>query len=114
MLHPTQADKALAGASGGFSFFGGKEEKYLDAVDLYQQAASAFRMQKMNTDAGKAYEKAAKVQVTSLKEPDDAANTYVDAFKVYKSEAPEDAIRCLQFSIDQYCKKGQDARPVSV
>lgn len=47
---------------------------------------------------------------SSLKEPDDAANTYVDAFKVYKQESPEDAVRCLDFSIQQYCKKGNFRR----
>ena len=38
-----------ASASGGFSLFGGRETKYMDAADLYIQAANAFRMQKMST-----------------------------------------------------------------
>ena len=42
----SQADKALQGASGGFSLFGGRTEKYENAADLYTQAANAFRMQK--------------------------------------------------------------------
>jgi alpha-soluble NSF attachment protein len=65
-----------------------------------------------NTDmeAGKAFEKAAKVQTVNLKEPDDAANTYVDAFKVYRQESPEEAIRCLEVSIQQYCSKGNFRR----
>lgn len=50
------------------------------------------------------------MQINNLKEPDDAANTYVDAFKVYKQESPEDAVRCLDFSIQQYCKKGNFRR----
>ena len=49
-IHPltrlVQADKALAGAGGGFSFFGGRTEKFENAADLYTQAANAFRMQK--------------------------------------------------------------------
>ncbi len=40
-----QADKTLASASGGFSFFSGREDKYQNAADLYIQAANAFRMQ---------------------------------------------------------------------
>ena len=40
-----KADKTLAGASGGFNFFGGREEKYQNAVDLYVQAANAFKLQ---------------------------------------------------------------------
>lgn len=43
-----QADKQLASAGSGFSFFGGREEKYQDAADLYIQAANAFRMQKQS------------------------------------------------------------------
>lgn len=44
----TQADKALSGASGGFSWFGGRAEKYENAADLYTQAANAFRVQKLS------------------------------------------------------------------
>lgn len=33
-----QADKALQGAGSGFSFFGGRSEKYENAADLYTQA----------------------------------------------------------------------------
>jgi len=106
----SKADKTLASASGGFSFFGNKEQKYQDASDLYIEAANAFRMQHMNREAGSAFEKAAAVQTNNLKEPDDAANTYVDAFKVYRKEHPEDAIRCLEVAISQYCKKGNFRR----
>ncbi|KAI0484292.1 TPR-like protein [Xylariaceae sp. FL0804] len=105
-----KADKALAGASGGFSFFGGREDKYMTAADLYVEAANAFRMQKMNKEAGQAFEKAAAVQTKNLNEPDDAANTLVDAFKVYKKENPQDAVRCLEFPVNQYCKKGNFRR----
>lgn len=64
-------------------------------------------------EAGQTFEKAAQIQITNLKEPDDAANTYVDAFKVYRAEAPEDAVRCLDFSINQYCTKGNFRRAAS-
>ncbi|KUI67249.1 hypothetical protein VM1G_03523 [Cytospora mali] len=108
-----KADKMLASASGGFSLFGGREEKYQNAADLYLQAANAFRMQKSNREAGQTFEKAAQIQINNLKEPDDAANTYVDAFKVYRPESPEDAARCLEFSINQYCAKGNFRRAAS-
>ena len=45
-----------------------------------------------------------------LKEPDDAANQMVDAFKVYRTESPQDAARCLEFAIDRYCAKGNFRR----
>ncbi|RYP69476.1 hypothetical protein DL771_006128 [Monosporascus sp. 5C6A] len=105
-----KADKTLASAGSGFSFFGGRDEKYQNAADLYIEAANAFRMQKMNREAGQAFEKAAAVQTDSLKEPDDAANTLVDAFKVYRKENPEDAVRCLEVAVNQYCKKGNFRR----
>ncbi|KAI0124881.1 alpha-soluble NSF attachment protein [Xylariales sp. AK1849] len=105
-----KADKALSGASGGFSFFGGREEKYQDAADQYIQAANAFRMQKMNREAGQAFEKAAQVQTVNLKELNDAANTLQEAFKVYRQDSPEDAVRCLEVSIQQYCKGGNFRR----
>lgn len=105
-----KADKTLSGAGSGFSFFGGREEKYQNAADLYIEAANAYRMQKMNREAGQAFEKAAAVQTNNLHEPDDAANTLVDAFKVYRKENPEDAVRCLEIAVNQYCKKGNFRR----
>jgi hypothetical protein len=45
---PQQAEKAAAGATGGLSFFGGRQEKWENAADLYNQAANAFRMQKQS------------------------------------------------------------------
>ena len=47
-----QAEKALQSASGGFSLFGGRQDKYENAADLYTQAANAFRVQKQSMDSG--------------------------------------------------------------
>ena len=44
-----KADKAAAGAGGGFSFFGGRAEKWENTADLYTQAGNAFRVQKQST-----------------------------------------------------------------
>jgi len=82
----------------------------MDAADLYIQAANAFRLQKMHREAGQAFEKAAEVQNTKLNEPGDAANAMVDAFKVYKQDNPEDAVRCLEFSINSYTRTGNFRR----
>lgn len=43
-----KADKAAQGATGGFSLFGGRTEKWENAADLYTQAANAFRVQKQS------------------------------------------------------------------
>jgi alpha-soluble NSF attachment protein len=105
-----KADKALSGASTGFSFFGGKTEKLENAADLYVQAANAFRVQRMNKEAGMAFEKAAAVQKNSLNEPDDAANSLSEAFKVYRKTDPEDAVRVLAGAIQHYINKGNFRR----
>ncbi|KAH8705637.1 vesicular-fusion protein sec17 [Talaromyces proteolyticus] len=105
-----KADKTLQGASGGFSFFGGRTEKYENAADLYIQAANAFRVQKLNKEAGLAFEKAAAVQRNNLNEPDDAANSLSEAFKVYRKTDPEDAARVLGSAIQHYISKGNFRR----
>jgi alpha-soluble NSF attachment protein len=64
-------------------------------------------------DAGKAFEKAAQIQNRNLNEPDDAANTMVDAFKVYRRESPQDAVRCLDAAIDRLTAKGNFRRAAS-
>ncbi|KAL1999165.1 hypothetical protein VTN02DRAFT_4949 [Thermoascus thermophilus] len=105
-----KADKALQSASGGFSLFGGRTEKYENAADLYTQAANAFRVQKLNKEAGLAFEKAAAIQKNNLNEPDDAANTLNEAFKVYRKTDPEDAVRVLSAAIQHYISKGNFRR----
>ncbi|KAF4582050.1 vesicular-fusion protein sec17 [Ophiocordyceps camponoti-floridani] len=108
-----KAQKALQGAGSGLSFFGGREDKYQNAADLFIQAANAFKMQKQNVEAGKAFEKAAQVQSSKLNEPDDAANTLVDAYKAYRRDEPKAATRCIDVAIDRYCAKGNFRRAAS-
>jgi len=105
-----KAEKAAAGATGGFGFFGGRQEKWENAADLYTQAANAFRMQNQNKEAGQAFEKCANIQTQKLNEPDDAANTLTEAFKVYKKTDPLDAARCLDIAINHYTLKGNFRR----
>jgi alpha-soluble NSF attachment protein len=63
-----------------------------------------------DAEAGAAFEKAAGIQTSNLKEPDDAANTLVDAFKAYRQVDPKAAVRCLDVAIQQYCAKGNFRR----
>ncbi|KAI9791876.1 MAG: vesicular-fusion protein S17 [Peltula sp. TS41687] len=105
-----KADKAAQAASGGFSLFGGRQEKYENAADLYSQAANAFRMQKQGKEAGLAFERAATIQAKDLNEPDDAANTLVEAFKSYRKTDPHDAARVLEQAINHYTLKGNFRR----
>jgi alpha-soluble NSF attachment protein len=108
-----KAEKSLQSASGGFSFFGGREDKYQAAADTFIEAANAFRMQNQAIEAGKAFERAAQIQTQNLKEPDDAANTLTDAYKAYRNEDPVAAARCLSVAIDRYCAKGNFRRAAS-
>ncbi|KAI9804625.1 MAG: vesicular-fusion protein S17 [Piccolia ochrophora] len=103
-------DKAVQGAGGGFSLFGGRQEKWENAADLYTQAANAFRMQKQGKEAGLAFERAATIQTKNLNEPDDAANSLTEAFKTYRKTDPEDAARVLEQAITHYTMKGNFRR----
>ncbi|KAI9760011.1 MAG: Diphthamide biosynthesis protein 1 [Chaenotheca gracillima] len=105
-----KADKASQGAGGGFSLFGGRQEKFENAADLYTQAANAFRIQNLGKEAGQAFERAAAIQTKNLNEPDDAANTLAEAFKSYRKTDPEDAARVLDQAINHYTLKGNFRR----
>jgi alpha-soluble NSF attachment protein len=61
-------------------------------------------------EAGIAFERAAAIQTKNLSEPDDAANTLVEAFKVYRKTDPEDAARVIDFAINHYTAKGNFRR----
>jgi alpha-soluble NSF attachment protein len=67
-------------------------------------------MQKSGKEAGQAFERAAAIQQQKLNEPDDAANTLVEAFKSYRKDDPEDAARCLEQAIHHYTLKGNFRR----
>lgn len=64
-------------------------------------------------EAGQCFEAAAKIHQDKLNEPDDAANQMVDAFKVYRKDYPEDAIRCIKAAIARYQAKGNFRRAAS-
>lgn len=61
-------------------------------------------------EAGQAFEKAASIQTKNLNEPEDAANTWVEAFKVYRKSDPVDAARCLDIAINFWTSKGNFRR----
>ena len=57
-----------------------------------------------------AFERAAAIQTKNLSELDDAANTLVEAFKVYRKTDPEDAARVIDVAINHYTSKGNFRR----
>lgn len=69
-------------------------------------------MQKLGREAGQTFEKAADIQ-TKINEPDDAANTLVEAYKAYKKDDPSAAARVLEKAIGHYTLKGNFRRAAS-
>lgn len=69
-----------------------------------------MRGRTLDKEAGLAFEKAAGVQRNNLNEPDDAANSLTEAFKVYRKTDPEDAVRVLSGAIQHYIGKGNFRR----
>jgi alpha-soluble NSF attachment protein len=57
-----------------------------------------------------AFESAAKIQTDKLNERSDAANTYQEAFKVYKKDSPTDAVRVIDIAINHYTSSGNFRR----
>ena len=68
------------------------------------------RRRRTGKEAGLAFERAAAIQTKNLNEPDDAANSLVEAFKVYRKTDPEDAARALQQAIAHWTGKGNFRR----
>jgi len=102
------ADKKTSSTKSLFAF-GSAGGKYEEAAELYAQAGNAFRLQKLLVESGQAFEKAADCQLR-CDEKDDAANTLVEAYKVYRRDRPEDAARVLLKAIGLFSQKGNIRR----
>lgn len=61
-------------------------------------------------EAGDAFLRAAAVQSKQLNEPDDSANTLIEAYKSYRKTNPEDAAQALERAIAHYTSKGNFRR----
>lgn len=80
-----KADKK-ANSSGGW--FASATTKYEEAGDLYQQAANAFKIDKLFKEAGDAHAREAECREKS-KEINEAANAWWNAAKAYKRGYPD-------------------------
>ncbi|KAL7912725.1 soluble NSF attachment protein [Trichoderma velutinum] len=81
-----QADKLVAKGGSGWSLFGGSDEKFWDAARLYKEAAQAYQLKGDTAD----------IREKKLKEPTDAADSYVnasDAYRKARAEVSDEAIR---------------------
>lgn len=98
-----KADKKALSSSGWFS---SSSTKFEEAGDLYQQTASAFKLEKLFREAGDAYAKEAECR-EQCKETNDAANAWWNAAKAYKRGYPDLAIQALTQTITHLTHAGR-------
>ncbi|KAH9837210.1 vesicular-fusion protein SEC17 [Rhodofomes roseus] len=98
-----KADKKANSTSGWFS---SSNTKYEEAGDLYQQAANAFKIDKLFREAGDAHAREAECR-EKCSEINEAANAWWNAAKAYKRGHPELAIQALTQTITHLCKSGR-------
>ena len=79
-----KADKKATSSTGWFS---SSSTKYEEAGDLYQQAANAFKIEKLFKEAGDAHAREAECREKSSEE-NEAANAWWNAAKAYKRTDP--------------------------
>ncbi len=80
-----KADKKANSSTGWFS---SANTKFEEAGDLYQQAANAFKMEKLFKDAGDAHAREAECR-EKCGESNEAAQAWWNAAKAYKRASPE-------------------------
>jgi len=102
-----KADKR-ANSSGPFGLFS-STSRFEEAGDMYIEAANAYRLEKDLMTAGKVFEKAAQMQIKA-ESKDEAANTYVEAFKSFRKIDPDEAARVLIQAITIFTQRGQFRR----
>jgi len=98
-----KADKK-ANSSGGW--FASATTKYEEAGDLYQQAANAFKIEKLFKEAGDAHAREAECR-EKCKETNEAANAWWNASKAYKKGYPDLAINALSQTITFLTQAGR-------
>ncbi|KAJ3479610.1 hypothetical protein NLI96_g8942 [Meripilus lineatus] len=98
-----KADKKANSSTGWFS---SANTKFEEAGDLYQQAANAFKMEKLFKEAGDAHSREAECR-EKCSENNEAAQAWWNAAKAYKRISPELAIQALAQTITHLTKDGR-------
>lgn len=80
-----KADKKAASSGGWFS---SSNSKWEESGDLYQQAANAFKIDKLFKEAGDAHAREAECR-ENANETNEAANAWWNAAKAYKRGYPD-------------------------
>ncbi|CCH61818.1 hypothetical protein TBLA_0F02790 [Henningerozyma blattae CBS 6284] len=114
-----KAEKKGVPSSGFMKIFSGSDSmKFEEASDYCIQAANIYRLRKQLFEAGNCFTKAAHYQIKASND-DEAGNTYIEAFKCYKSsttnntnsrESSINAVQSLENAIDIFTKRGQFRR----
>ena len=93
------ADKKAAG-KGGFlaGVFGGGSSRVDDAIELYCKAANFFKMAKNWSEAGNAFDKAAKLSLTADNKLE-AFTKFSDASNCYKKVDANRSLECLKQAV---------------
>lgn len=84
----TLLEKADKKANSSTGWFGSSSTKFEEAGDLYQQAANAFKLEKMFKEAGDCFAREAECR-EKCKENNDAANAWWNSAKAYKRGYPD-------------------------
>jgi len=90
--------KAEKKANSSTGWFSSASTKWEEAGDLYQQAANAFKLEKLFKESGDAFMKEASCREKGG-EKDEAANAYWNAGKAYKKGFPDLAVNALASTI---------------
>ncbi|KAI0307995.1 vesicular-fusion protein SEC17 [Multifurca ochricompacta] len=98
-----KADKRANASTGWLS---SSSTKFEEAGDLYQQAANAFKLEKLFREAGDAFSKEAECR-EKCKETNDAANAWWNAAKAYKRGFPDLAIQALSQTVIHLTQAGR-------
>ena len=114
-----KADKKASSSTGWFS---SSSTKWEEAGDLYQQAANAFKIDKLFKEAGDCHAREAECR-EKCNETNDAANAWWNAAKAYKRGFPDRrwpteiyshsserqlvAVQALSQTISHLCKAGR-------
>ncbi|PFH54432.1 hypothetical protein AMATHDRAFT_134377 [Amanita thiersii Skay4041] len=98
-----KADKKANSSTGWFS---SSSTKYEEAGDLYQQAANAFKIEKLFKEAGDAFAREAECR-ERCKEANEASNAWWNAAKAYKRGYPDLAIQALTQTIVHLTQQGR-------
>ncbi|TKY47603.1 Alpha-soluble NSF attachment protein [Spatholobus suberectus] len=94
-----KAEKKLS----GWGLFG---NKYEDAADLFDKAANSFKLAKSWDKAGSTYLKLANCHL-KVDSKHEAAQAYVDAAHCYKKSNINEAVSCLEHSVNLFCDIGR-------